>query len=432
MPAQIHSLKVESLFGYIDHDIGFRPGGLTILTGPNGSGKTHVLKILRAMVALDLPALLEYPFGTATLTLRGGKRLRVTRFGEEELILEGWEQEQEVLSNVSFVAAELTDLRQIETPPWVDRLGADEWFDSQEGEYLSSRELIRRYGRPDALPSVIEEYPWLGNLRPTALPTFIETERLDVTPERVVDPRFAARGRRRRAPQPAINRYVEQITSQIAGARRRSLSVSQSADRQFAARALDKARATVRESNLRHRYGAIAALHRELHANGLTEQTIEVEFPEGPTNPSERRILNVFLDDWEAKLAPLQPVHEKLQTLRGIVDLKMPDKDMRFTHEGDVVFVSPGTEQVPVDHLSSGEQHMLALFTMLLFTAKAGALVLIDEPEISLHAAWKHEFLNDIEKVTQLIPVTVVMATHSSALINSRWDLVEELALPTE
>jgi len=229
--------------------------------------------------------------------------------------------------------------------------------------------------------------------------------------------------------QPAIDRYVEQIRGQIAGARRRSLSVSQSADRQFAARALDKARATVRESDLRARYSSIAALHRELHANGLTEQTIDVEFPEGRTTPTERRILNVFLDDWEAKLDPLQPVHRKLQTLRGIVDLKMPDKDMHFTQEGDVVFESPGSEHLPVNQLSSGEQHMLALFTMLLFTAERGAVVLIDEPEISLHAAWKHEFLSDIEKVTSLIPVTVVMATHSSALINSRWDLVEELAL---
>jgi predicted ATPase len=205
--------------------------------------------------------------------------------------------------------------------------------------------------------------------------------------------------------------------------------VSQSADRQFAARALDKARATLREPDLRRRYAEIAALHHELHTNGLTEQTIEVAFPEGRTNPTERRILNLFLDDWEEKLAPLQPVHEKLQILREVVDLKIASKNMRFTEEGQVVFESPIAQEVAVDHLSSGEQHMLALFTMLLFTAKRGALVLIDEPEISLHAAWKHEFLSDIEKVSRLIPVSVVMATHSSALINSRWELVEELAL---
>jgi energy-coupling factor transporter ATP-binding protein EcfA2 len=431
LPAPITSLRVESLFGYIDHDIHLRRDGVTILTGPNGSGKTHVLKILRAMVALDLASLLEFPFARAMLTFRDGKRFAVTR-EEGALVLDAWNRDRPILADVRLVAAELTDPRKIETPPWIDRIGADEWFDSQQGEYLSSRDLIRRYGRPGTPSNVVEEHPWLEGLRPTVPPTFIETERLDVTPERAPEPRSAASARRRRAPQPAINRYVQQITSQITNARRRSLSVSQSADRQFAARALDKARATVRESDLRARYGEIAALHRALHANGLTEEAIEVEFPEGRTNPSERRILNVFLDDWEEKLAPLQPVHEKLQTLRGIVDLKMLDKDMSFTQDGDVVFVSPAANEVPVDHLSSGEQHMLALFTMLLFTAKSGALVLIDEPEISLHAAWKHEFLNDIEKVTQLIPVTVVMATHSSALINSRWDLVEELALPTE
>jgi ABC-type transport system involved in cytochrome c biogenesis ATPase subunit len=429
LPATIKTLRVEGLFGYLDHEIDFRSEGVTILTGPNGSGKTHVLKILRALVGLDLLGLVDYPFSAATLTLSDGNRLAVKRLPDGDLTVSGSGRRRTTHGPVVLPAAQVADVRDIDTPPWIERVGADEWFDSQQGEFLTTAALARRYGSRDVLPSLVEANPWLTDFSPDVSPTFIETERLDITPERIVEPRSVAAKRRRRAPQPAIDRYVEQIRGQIAGARRRSLSVSQSADRQFAARALDKARATVRESDLRARYSSIAALHRELHANGLTEQTIDVEFPEGRTTPTERRILNVFLDDWEAKLDPLQPVHRKLQTLRGIVDLKMPDKDMHFTQEGDVVFESPGSEHLPVNQLSSGEQHMLALFTMLLFTAERGAVVLIDEPEISLHAAWKHEFLSDIEKVTSLIPVTVVMATHSSALINSRWDLVEELAL---
>jgi ABC-type ATPase involved in cell division len=324
----------------------------------------------------------------------------------------------------------MVDPRTMEPPPWIERIGPDEWYDTQQSTYLTREDVLRLSARPDLMPEVLDANPWLKVFEANVQPTFIETERLDVTPEHLADSRVYSTGRRRRIPQAAINRYVEQIRSQIAGARRASLSVSQSADRGFAARALDKARESVREEDLRSRYAAIADLHRDLHTNGLTDQDIDVAFPEGRnTTPTERRILNVFLDDWEAKLAPLRPVHEKLQILRRIVDLKMPDKHMRFTEDGDVVFVSPADTAVPVDHLSSGEQHMLALFTMLLFAAKSGGLVLIDEPEISLHAAWKHEFLDDIERVTQLTPVTVVLATHSSALINSHWDLVEELAL---
>ncbi|WP_218106666.1 AAA family ATPase [Micromonospora pallida] len=79
--------------------------------------------------------------------------------------------------------------------------------------------------------------------------------------------------------------------------------------------------------------------------------------------------------------------------------------------------------------LSSGEQHILALFTMLLFSTSPGSIVLIDEPEISLHAAWKHAFLTDITDVAAIANLQVVLATHSSGIINGRWDLVQELAI---
>jgi len=81
-----------------------------------------------------------------------------------------------------------------------------------------------------------------------------------------------------------------------------------------------------------------------------------------------------------------------------------------------------------VSKLSSGEQHLVALFAMLLFSAGPASIVLIDEPEISLHAAWKHSFLDDISEVARLADLQVLLATHSSGIINGRWDLTEELA----
>src|SRR5207247_5561305 len=95
------------------------------------------------------------------------------------------------------------------------------------------------------------------------------------------------------------------ISTLVSQARRASLAVSQQADRSFANRALDKARVTVKESELRARYQRIAEMNRELHTNGLTEEAIGLSFPEGRTIPTERRILNIFLEDWEAKLASI-------------------------------------------------------------------------------------------------------------------------------
>lgn len=428
---QIQRLRVEGLFGYLNHDVRFRTLPATIITGPNGSGKTHLLRIVRALVGLDLQELLAYPFGRVELEYSDKCRLMAVRDESNApvLVLSG-HRGNKLLGDARIgPASDEDDLEGI--PPWIERAGPDMWWDQEMQEMLTTADLRGRYRGelPAEEARLIDSHPWLRHFTTPSKPVFVETGRLDVALRPVSRRPDRAAIRRRRRNRAPIERYVSQITDQVSEARRASLSVSQRADRRFAAKALDRARTTVRESVLRARYQRLADLHHELHANGLTDETIEVALPEQRTNPTERRILDVFLEDWEAKLHPLQPVHEKLEVLRSIVESKIREKDLRIAANGEVTFMSPTGEELAVTLLSSGEQHMLALFTMFLFTARPNSFVLIDEPEISLHAAWKHSFLDDISRVTQLIPVQVVLATHSTALINSRWDLVEELGV---
>ena len=69
-------------------------------------------------------------------------------------------------------------------------------------------------------------------------------------------------------------------------------------------------------------------------------------------------------------------------------------------------------------------------FYELLFRTKPNALILIDEPELSLHVAWQVEFLKDLERVIKLSSFDVILATHSPQIINNRWDLTKELEGP--
>lgn len=430
MSLRIKRLKIKNLFGHLNHEVGFRDDTPTILTGPNGSGKTHVLKILRALVGLELWELPAYPFDAATLQFAAGFELRVNRVfrGEEWVLDVVGERRGSLLGRGELRPSSFATVSRKDLPSWIEQTSTDEWYDRESNEWLNGIDMERRFGIPDRREVILGEHAWLEVFRPGDAPTFIETGRLDLTFGNADVRRVAGRTRRIRS-RPAIERYVERIQSQVGDARRQSLAVSQKADREFASRALDKARQTVKEADLRRRYESIVRLHRELHENGLTEQSIAVEFPEQKTTPTERRILNVFLEDWEEKLAPLIPVHEKIQILRTIVETKIRDKAFVIDSAGDITFRSAIGDVLRVGQLSSGEQHMLALFTMLLFAAQPNSHVLIDEPEISLHAAWKHEFLDDLDKVSKSISVTVVMATHSTALINSRWDLVEELGV---
>lgn len=431
MVPEIKHLDVEGLFGRLSQSMSLDKRPATILTGPNGSGKTHVLKILRCMLALDFAKLRDLPFQSATLSYQDGRSLKVTRKvtknGRPTLSVTGYAGKKS-LGTQPYDDEPNSEIAR-HSPPWLRNVGPNEWFDEEVEEFFTTDEVIRRYeihSPPNFAPA------WLPQFQPAAAPTFIATGRLDISAmlsERPSRPNRRRDGRSGKAPSP-IETYVGRIVAQVREAKNKSLSISQSADRRFAARALDKSRSRVLESALRADYQSVSDLHHELYRNGLTDEAIEVEIPPGRTNPTERRILSVFLEDWKGKLAPLIPIHRKLQTLRKIISAKTPDKELSVTANGELRFSDRAGLPIEVAHLSSGEQHILALFTMMLFSTAPGSVLLVDEPEISLHAAWKHQFLDDLELVQQEIPISVVLASHSSALINGRWDLTEELRLP--
>ncbi|GAB2829001.1 AAA family ATPase [Lentzea nigeriaca] len=439
---QLTALTVNGLFGRPDlnHHITLRINErVTILTGLNGSGKTHVLKILKGMNDLDFASVVKLPIASTEAKYGPGNSIKLTRntkTGHTSAVITGKRSARTVPS----FSVELEPELHFDVPDWLRRVDNDTWFDLQDGDYYTHQFVLENFARERArnpFASNDDEHKkkqpdWLAQFKPTARSIFIATARLDTSgygqerPTRRDPGRNPRRGRSETIAR--ITEYVERIRSLISEARRRSLAISQRADRSFVSKALDKARAKVNEAVLKERYENISNLHQELHQNGLTEETIGVALPIGGSNPTERRILDVFLDDWVEKLGPLLPVHEKLQLLREIVGNKMIAKEMIFDVNGSLLFKDPNGQPITVGMLSSGEQHLLALYTMLLFAAEPGSLVLIDEPEISLHAAWKHAFVTDVQRIAHVNNLQIVLATHSTAIVNGRWDLVEELS----
>ncbi|MEC4867623.1 MAG: AAA family ATPase, partial [Jaaginema sp. PMC 1078.18] len=85
------------------------------------------------------------------------------------------------------------------------------------------------------------------------------------------------------------------------------------------------------------------------------------------------------------------------------------------------------SKQLLPTELSSGEQHELVLLYELLFKVEPNSLVLIDEPELSLHVGWQVQFLKDLQEIVKLANLDILMATHSPDIIQDRWDLTVEL-----
>jgi energy-coupling factor transporter ATP-binding protein EcfA2 len=430
---RISRISIRGLFGYLDHDISLRVDEPTIFTGPNGVGKTNVLTLVEAALKLDIRGLVNLPFSRLDIVFDDGRSLVANRMlfadGPTKLTMLAKRGNRRIGETFETTEDDVNELPDI--PRWIEELGDGRWYDSRQGTVIPSRLVERRYGvKLHQLSSRgrFELYPEILSCVDELEPILIDTKRLDTLAADSASPPYS--GETQQRPRlTRIHQYIYQIRTQVEEARRASVVATQSADLSFASRALAAAHARVKVTTLYERYNAIVEQYEDLSQNGLAIGEAPLEIPEN-TTPTIRRILNVFLDDWEKRLEPLRPVNSKLNLLRRILDgkLAVTGKTTRMTERGLLQFTDLRGKSIQVSKLSSGEQHLIALFAMLLFSARPASIVLIDEPEISLHAAWKHSFLDDISEVARLANLQIVLATHSSGIINGRWDLTEELS----
>jgi ABC-type lipoprotein export system ATPase subunit len=430
----LRHISVEGLFGLYDHSLDLRDApAVTIVAGPNGVGKTTLLGMATALSRGSFREVAKQDFTSLSITSSDGTHLVATALpasasDDDDLMsrslrleLKGPQKRKQTDTLVVPIQKPAFAL-----PNFLEQIAPDAYRDKRDGELLSGDEVIQLFGRPTRDVPPVQRPDWFnpGDWRID----FIETKRLDTLQVRPRDSRVQRIHRRRVAGQAPIYHYLSQVADSMDHARSNSNRITQERNRSFARRLLDKAsRMTVNEDVLRARYVEVGKRALQLTANGLLADSLDM-LPGGHLNPTEKRILSFFLDDFEAKLTPLSPISAKMDQLRAIIERKFLNKSIRFDSQQGVQFVAePHQREIDPEALSSGEQHELALISRLLFAERPGTTVLIDEPELSLHVSWQHEMVEDLIEIARVAELSFVLATHSTAIINGRWDLVEEL-----
>lgn len=100
---------------------------------------------------------------------------------------------------------------------------------------------------------------------------------------------------------------------------------------------------------------------------------------------------------------------------------------MRISAEKGVEFVLDNGQSIPVEKLSSGEKNDFILFYELIFKCNDSSLILIDEPEISLHIAWQQEFIRELIQICDMNNMQAIVATHSPNIVSEYYDLLVDL-----
>ena len=220
-----------------------------------------------------------------------------------------------------------------------------------------------------------------------------------------------------------IQTYSDELKTLISDKTKQSYSISQTLDSSYPNRLItEKQKVSKEEYN--KRFAALTSKQGKLTKNGLYESKQEVL---GYSEDDSKALL-VYLNDLEQKLTVFDDLLEKLELFTNILnERRFTYKSIHINREKGFFFKTTKGKELKLNQLSSGEQHEVVLLYELIFKTRPSILVLIDEPEISLHITWQKEFLDDLLRIIKIQNFHVLIATHSPSIINDRWDLVYNL-----
>lgn len=85
----------------------------------------------------------------------------------------------------------------------------------------------------------------------------------------------------------------------------------------------------------------------------------------------------------------------------------------------EISFLRRQQDVISPYHLSSGEKQILIILLTALVQDNRSAVMIMDEPEVSLHTDWQENLLDNIRKLNE--NVQIILATHSPSVIINGW-----------
>ena len=427
----IKYFKTSNLFGRYNHTIRFTDG-VNIIIGDNGVGKTVCLKILNSIFNGDFGYLFNLEFDLITVSF--GREIwtisRIETSVKSEMFLFDDSSslikvEIKIESNVNGEHIIVEDDVRIDLPSFFEKISDNEWYDRRRGVYIDEKELVNRYKirtETRGLPLWIRK-----RLRGMSV-RMIDTQRIY---------RNENNGRRTEIGR-TIAKYVKDISNVISEEQNKAGVIASSLDRSFPSRLVSelvtRGNVTTPKDTL-DKLIEVDKMNKSLHSVGLTEYKKDSILNGLPQIDSTiLTVLSLYADDMKKKLDAYSNIQAKLQLFLSIINSRFANKKCVLNRKGEFSFITEYTtdnarkiKEIEPTLLSSGEQNEFVLFYDLLFNCDEKNLILIDEPELSLHIKWQQMMISDLVTICNHNRLNVLIATHSPDLIGNHWSLVQKL-----
>jgi predicted ATP-binding protein involved in virulence len=418
---RITKISVEKLFGIFDHEIPLNlDDRITIIHAPNGYGKTIILKMLYGLFNGQYSELRSVPYGSFKIEFEDSSWLEASASSSSDEIdiqyVHDGSRSRYILQNLQeeFLLAKLTLFKDGDLQKYPIAALA-----SQINIHLIESQRLLQFS--DERPS--DKKAKIGSFLQQVMETQGKKKSQQYTTTGLA--------------LPTVESYAKEMVQQIRDRLADYASVAQALDRSFPVRVLNPSDTVeLTDEALEEKLKALEHHRHRLVQTGLLEQEQEqnLQFQHQPLDKSTKNILAVYVEDTEKKLNAFGDLLDKIELFKRIINSKLSYKAMQVDREEGFIFTmkypnghNPDSGRISPMDLSSGEQHELVLLYELLFKVQPKSLVLIDEPELSLHVGWQVNFLRDLQEIAKLADIDVLIATHSPSLIHDRWDLTVEL-----
>lgn len=412
----IKEVKVIGLFGRFSHTIKFKKGGISLIIGENGVGKTISLTMIESLFNKNYKYFVEIDFKSMVVNFEGDTwTVSKTKMETES---------EKIMAPAIKIENNKGEVFQV---PLANHERASRRFRILEDGTLYDR-VERIFYTPDAFLDKFGFIPLDAYQNDT--PKWFET-RLQENKIKLIAAQRLYHIRPNDSVIVAIRRDSEELVRNIQKEISNASEISAALDSSFPNRLMSEMKkrkvhpfnellkALADLENMRKRLNDVGLIGSD---NKQLEWDIQTE--------EMKKVLWLYIEDSKEKLNAYKVIMEKLTLMRDIINRRFKFKQLYIDKEKGYVFKDSSNPNltIPVDKLSSGEQNEMVLIYHLLFNCNENDIIMIDEPEISLHITWQHHMIEDFGEISKLNHLSLLLATHSPDLIGDNWNLVQTLS----